>query len=161
MSRRKQESTKKNTVEVQFDSKSEKRRTRADFLSPKEKTFCIKYVELGNGIKACEEAGYSSKSYHGLGVKANHLLKKDKIKKQIDKLLQEKNSESIANGQEVMKYFTSVMRGEINDQFGLEAPLSERTKAAQEIAKRTIDIENRQNGQADAKVEINLNWRRD
>lgn len=59
-----------------------------------------------------------------------------------------------------MQYFSSVMRGEVKDQFGLEAPLSERTKAAQELAKRTVDILNRQNGVADQKVEIKLDWSR-
>ena len=68
---------------------------------------------------------------------------------------------SIATAQEVMEYFTKVMHGEIKDQFGLDAPLSERTRAAQELAKRTVDIDNRNKGQADAKVEISLNWKRD
>ena len=45
----------------------------------------------------------------------------------------------VADGQEVMEYFTKVMRGEVKDQFGLDAPLSERTKAAQELAKRLLD----------------------
>lgn len=47
----------------------------------------------------------------------------------------------IASAAEIMQYFTSVMRGEISDQFGLDAPLAERTKAAVELAKRKIDIE--------------------
>ena len=47
---------------------------------------------------------------------------------------------SIADAAEVMQYFTSVMRGEIKDQFGLDAPLAERTKAAVELAKRKVDI---------------------
>ena len=39
-----------------------------------------------------------------------------------------------------MRYFTSVMRGEVKDQFGLDAPLAERTKAAVELAKRKVDV---------------------
>ena len=53
------------------------------------------------------------------------------------------------------------MRGEIKDQFGLEAPLSERTRAAQEIAKRTIDIENKLNGKEDNEIRITLDWAKD
>lgn len=76
-------------------------------------------------------------------------------------ITEELEPETVATAQEVMSYFTSVMRGEVKDQFGLEAPLSERTRAAQELAKRTIDIENRQRGNADQVVEIKLDWTRD
>ena len=46
----------------------------------------------------------------------------------------------IASAAEVMQYFTAVMRGEVKDQFGLDAPLAERTKAAVELAKRKVDV---------------------
>ena len=68
--------------------------------------------------------------------------------------------ETMATAQEVMEYFTAVMRGEVSDQFGLDASLADRTKAAQELAKRTVDVENRERGKADSVVEIKLNWRR-
>ena len=58
-----------------------------------------------------------------------------------------------------MEYLTKVMRGELKDQFGLEASLSERTKAAQELAKRTIDIENKlktSNKTGDKEIKITL-----
>ena len=38
-----------------------------------------------------------------------------------------------------MEYLTSVMRGEAKDQFDLDASLSERTRAASELAKR-LDV---------------------
>ena len=38
-----------------------------------------------------------------------------------------------------MEYLTSVMRGEKKDQFDLDASLSERTKAASELARR-LDV---------------------
>ena len=38
-----------------------------------------------------------------------------------------------------MRFLTSVMRGEVKDQFDLDAPLSERTNAAKEILKRNMD----------------------
>lgn len=58
--------------------------------------------------------------------------------------MQEAHKEAVMNAQEVMEYFTSVVRGEVKDQFGLDAPLSERTRAAIELARRTVDIENRE-----------------
>jgi hypothetical protein len=77
----------------------------------------------------------------------------DEIKYRLDEL----KKETIADADEIMQYFTKVMRGEEKDQFGLDAPLAERTRAAQELAKRVIDsVDN-----ADVtvpEVKITLNW---
>lgn len=75
--------------------------------------------------------------------------------------MEELKNESVATASEVMEFFTSVMRGEVKDQFGLEATLSDRTKAAQELARRTIDIENRKNGEPDQTIAVKLDWSRD
>lgn len=74
--------------------------------------------------------------------------------------MEELRKESVATADEVMQFFTSVMRGEVKDQFGLDATLSDRTRAAQEIAKRTIDMENRLAGNADQTIAITLDWAR-
>lgn len=90
------------------------------------------------------------------------MLNQVNVKKEIVRVINEElKPETVATAQEVMSYFTAVMRGEVKDQFGLEAPLSERTRAAQELAKRTIDIENRQAGNSDQRIEIKLDWTRD
>ena len=60
--------------------------------------------------------------------------------KYIEKRLKTIEESRIASGDEVMKFFTSVMRGEIKDAFGLDPPLQERMNAAKELAKRTVDI---------------------
>ena len=44
------------------------------------------------------------------------------------------------------------------DQFGLEASLGERTKAAQELAKRLIDIPNKLQNNEVPEVKITLDW---
>ena len=72
-----------------------------------------------------------------------------------------KEEKHIATAQEVMQFFTDMMEGKIKDQFGLDASNSDKIKAAQEIAKRTVDIENRANGTADKVVQIALDWRRE
>ena len=59
-----------------------------------------------------------------------------------------------------MEHFSAIARGEEKDQFGLDISAGDRIKALTELAKRTIDIENRVNGKADQKVEICLNWKR-
>ena len=70
------------------------------------------------------------------------MLTKVKIQEYIAKIGRGEAKEEekrIADAQEVMEYFTSVMRGEVNDQFDLEPALSDRTRAAQELAKRMVD----------------------
>ena len=124
-------------------------------LSEKQIAFCYAYVETNNAAEAARRAGYSERTARSQGQK---LLTKPNIAFKIDQLKKEQQSASIATAQEVMEYFTKVMNGEIKDQFGLEAPLAERTKAAQELAKRTVDWDNRAKGVADAKIEIKLDW---
>ena len=126
-------------------------------LTPKENKFIDLYIELGNGTEAVIQAGYNSRTPHAY---ANMLLRKNYIAGEIKFRTDSISSSKIATAQEVMEYFTAVMKGEIKDQFGLEAPLSERTRAAQELARRTVDIENRLAGKADAEVKITLNWNR-
>lgn len=128
-------------------------------LTAKEQAFCSAYISTGgNGTKSAIMAGYSERTAH---VTSSQLLNKTKIISRIDELKEKVDKKNIASAQEVMEYFTKVMNGEIADQFGLEASLSDRTKAAIELARRTVDLENRVNGTPDAKVEISLNWSRD
>lgn len=91
---------------------------------------------------------------------AMKLLQRPEIQKEYWDQMREVREHDVADATEVMKYFTQVMRGEIKDQFGLDASLSDRTQAAKELAKRTVDIENRMAGKPDAVVSIGLNWQR-
>ena len=88
------------------------------------------------------------------------VLQKNYIADEIKYLQVQRQKESIATGEQVMEFFSKVIRGEVKDQFGLEAPLSERLKAANELARRTVDIENKINGKADNKVTVTLNLNR-
>ena len=127
-------------------------------LTIKEEKFIDSYIETGNGLQSVIQAGYNTsnpKQY------ANSLLTKVYIAEEIRYRTQQISDAKIADAKEVMEYFSKVMRGEIRDQFGLDAPLSERTKAAQELAKRTVDIENRLAGRSDANVTISIDWKRD
>ena len=126
-------------------------------LTLKETIFIDKYIELGNARQAILEAGYSQKHPDQY---ATTILRKNYIKEEIKFRIDKRQKESIATGEQVMEFFTKVMRGEVKDQFGLEAPLSERLKAANELARRTVDIENKINGKADNKVTVTLNFNR-
>lgn len=126
-------------------------------LNIRQKKFCRYYVELGSGKEAAIKAGYSEKT---ADIQASQLLSKLMIQEEITRISTPKEEKHIATAQEVMEFFTKMMNGEIKDQFGLDATNSDKIKAAQEIAKRTVDIENRASGKADARVEIALDWSR-
>jgi hypothetical protein len=82
---------------------------------------------------------------------------KDYITDEITYRLDQLKKESIADADEIMQYFSAVMRGQVKDQFGLDAPLSERTAAARELAKRIVDIENDVDTTV-PEIRVTLNW---
>ena len=102
-------------------------------LTPKQKAFADYYIELGNATEAYIKAGYNKK-----GARANsaRLIANDSIKQYIDERLSKIEDARIAKGEEVLQYLTKVMRGEEKDQFGLDASLQDRTKAAELLGKR-------------------------
>ncbi|MDQ0150577.1 terminase small subunit [Eubacterium multiforme] len=102
-------------------------------LTPKQKAFADYYIELGNATEAARRAGYSNKTAAVIGTEN---LIKPNIKQYIDKRLKKIEDERIAKGEEVLQYLTKVMRGEEKDQFGLDASLQDRTKAAELLGKR-------------------------
>lgn len=127
-------------------------------VTVQEAMFINLYMETGDPKAAYEGAGYTTKYSK---AQVDKILELPNVAYEIKRRTYQMKRKSVASAEEVMKYFTDVMRGEIKDQFGLEAPLSERTRAAQEIAKRTIDIENKLNGQKDNVIEIKLDWAKD
>lgn len=127
-------------------------------VTVQEAMFINAYMETGDPKQAYESAGYTAKYTK---AQVDKILELPNVAYEIKRRTYQMKRKSVASAEEVMKYFTDVMRGEVKDQFGLEAPLSERTRAAQEIAKRTIDIENKLNGQKDNVIEIKLDWAKD
>lgn len=78
-------------------------------LTEKQKRFCDEYLIDLNGTQAAIRAGYSVKSARS---QANENLKKSYIRDYIDARLAEKEDALVAKQDEVLKYLTSVMRGE-------------------------------------------------
>ena len=116
-------------------------------LSVKEEKFISLFLANGNVQRSLREAGLNWRSISG----------KDYITDEITYRLEQLKKETIADAEEVMHYFTSVMRGEVKDQFGLDAPLSERTAAARELAKRIVDIEDDVDTSV-PEIKVTLNW---
>lgn len=102
-------------------------------LTPKQQAFADYYIETGNATEAARKAGYSEDTARQIGAEN---LTKPAISEYISIRMAEQSKKRVADANEVIEFYTAVMRGEIKDQFGLEASLSDRLKAGDSLMKR-------------------------
>lgn len=114
-------------------------------MNARQKRFCDEYLIDCNAKQAAIRAGYSPKTAYSIG---NENLNKPELKAYIDEQLKKIHSAKIADAEEVMKYLTSVMRGEHTEQVlkligegvqtvtDIDVSAKERLKAAELIGKR-------------------------
>ena len=102
-------------------------------LTKKQKDFCEYYLQTGNAAEAARKAGYSAKTARVIG---SENLSKPDVLEYIESRRAEMDKRLIADTDEVLQFYSSVMRGEVKDQFGLEASLSDRLKAGDSLMKR-------------------------
>lgn len=102
-------------------------------LKPKQQAFADYYIECGNATEAAKKAGYSEATARQIGTEN---LSKPSISEYIAARMEEQAKKRVADANEVIEFFTAVMRGEVKDQFGLEASLSDRLKAGDSLMKR-------------------------
>lgn len=148
-------------------------------ITKKQSKFIDIYMDTANLTQAYKEAGFDctipdniltiqnekkrkAEIDKYMGMKAKNIQCLPKIQRELSKRLEIRRLEGSARAGEVMFYLSEVMRGHIKDQFGLDAPLSERTRAAVELAKRTIDLQNKLEGKENTpNIQISVNWQRD
>lgn len=102
-------------------------------LTPKQKAFADEYLKCGNATEAARRAGYNLKSARQIGAEN---LSKPAISKYIAERQKKIEDSRIADISEVLQFYSSVMRGQVKDQFNIEAALSDRISAARELMKR-------------------------
>ena len=102
-------------------------------MNARQKAFAEYYIKCGNATEAAKKAGYKEKY---AGTNADKLLKNTKISAYIAERLGEQSEARIADANEVLEFFTNVMRGNVKDQFGLDSSLSDRLNAGKELMKR-------------------------
>lgn len=102
-------------------------------LTPKQKAFADAYIETGNASEAARRAGYSARTAAKIG---SENLQKPDIIAYINSRMAKIEAQRVASADEVMRFFSSVMRGEVKDQFGLDASLQDRLNAGKELMKR-------------------------
>lgn len=102
-------------------------------LTPKQQAFADYYIECGNATEAAKRAGYSE---NNVGENAAKTLKNPNVSAYIAERMEEQTKKRVADANEVIEFYTAVMRGEVKDQFGLDASLSDRLKAGDSLMKR-------------------------
>lgn len=122
-------------------------------LTPKQKRFCEEYLKSGNATEAAKKAGYKETSCR---VIAAENLSKPAISAYIKSRLDEQEAALVADANEVLQFYSAVMRGEVKDQFGMDASLSDRLKAADSLAKRLAAAELKPNAEDAVRVIIDV-----
>lgn len=114
-------------------------------MTVKQKKFADEYIISGNATESAIKAGYSKKTARSIG---NENLTKPDIKSYIDERMQKLEDKQIAKQEEVLKYLTSLMRGEKREEVlkgigmgeqvivPIDVSAKDRIKAAELIGKR-------------------------
>ena len=135
-------------------------------MTAKQMRFCDEYLIDLNATQAAIRAGYSEKT---AGVMAAENLKKPNIQEYIAERMAEKNSELIADQDEVLKFLTAVMRGQEKDEKltvnacgDIERQLvrqqSNQMKAAELLAKRYGLLVDKTEAEVDMDININIDY---
>lgn len=126
----------------------------ASTLTEKERIFADEYIKTTNATQSAIKAGYAEKS---ASSKGSQLLRKVKVRKYIDDVMEKRSKNTIATADEVLEYLTKVMNGEEKDAFGLDASIADRTKAAELLGKRHMLFTEKV--KLDAEIEIDISDR--
>lgn len=126
----------------------------ANTLTEKERIFADEYIKTTNATQSAIKAGYAEKS---ASSKGSQLLRKVKVRKYIDSVMEKRSKNTIATADEVLEYLTKVMNGEEKDAFGLDVSIADRTKAAELLGKRHMLFTEKV--KLDAEIEIDISDR--
>lgn len=107
-------------------------------LTAKQKAFADYYIETANASEAARRAGYSQKTAPFIGAEN---LRKPQIKAYITERMEKMDKKRVADADEVIAFYSAVMRGEVKDAFGLDPSLSDRIKAGENLMKRYDKID--------------------
>ena len=105
-------------------------------MNQRQKAFADFYIETHNAAEAARRAGYSPRSANQIG---HENLTKPDIAGYIAERLSAQDEKRVAKADEVMAFFTAVMRGEIPESDGKRVYMADRLKAATELSKRYTD----------------------
>ena len=136
-------------------------------LTAKQQRFCDEYLIDLNATQAAIRSGYSKKTAKQIG---NENLTKPDLKKYIQERMEEKEKELIADQSEVMKYLTSVLRGQsessvlARDDMGADRVITkppdekERLKAAELLGKAHMMFTDKVQQEIDMDLNITVDY---
>lgn len=136
-------------------------------LTAKQQRFCDEYLIDMNITQAAIRAGYSQKTAYAIGQEN---LKKPMLKNYIEKRMKEKEAALIADQTEVMKYLTSVLRGNskasvlARDDTGADCVIEkppdekERLKAAELLGKAHMMFTDKVQQEVDMDLNITVDY---
>lgn len=101
-------------------------------MTEKQRRFCDEYLIDLNATQAAIRAGYSTRTAQQMGAEN---LSKPVVKEYIAARMAEKESELIADQNEVLKYLTSVMRGQSRSSVVVVESAGDFTSQAREMEK--------------------------
>lgn len=109
-------------------------------LTENQKRFADYYLETGNQTEAYMRAYPTTKKRETAKAAASRLMTNVNVSEYIEERRRQMDEKRIATVDEVLLFFSQVMRGEVKDQFGLDSQLSDRINAGKELMKRFKDI---------------------
>lgn len=101
-------------------------------LTPKQKAFADYYLECGNATEAAKRAGYSEKTAH---VIASENLTKPNVSAYIAERQSKIEATRLMTLEDIQAFRARVIKGEEKDAFDMDASLTDRLKAANDLEK--------------------------
>lgn len=107
-------------------------------LTEKQKRWAENYIKHFNATRACKEAGYEGDE-NSLAQQGFRNVRNSNIQAYMREALncdrEAEDKKKIASMSEIMAFYSEGMRGNIKDQFGLDAMMSDRIKCANSLDK--------------------------
>lgn len=137
-------------------------------LTIKQKRFADEYIISGNATESYLKAGYANQKRSSAEANARKLLGNSSLKSYMNERIKELDDKAIAKQEEVLKYLTSVMRGEHEEEvlYGMgegmqgkthiEVSTKDRIKAAELLGKRYRLFTDKVELDADVDMELNI-----
>lgn len=107
-------------------------------MTVKQQRFCDEYLISGNASDAARKAGYSEKTAAAMGAEN---LTKPALKAYIDQRLAAKHVDAIADADEVLRYLTSVVRGESRSHIVVVESIGDYMSEARDVEKAPAENE--------------------
>ena len=134
-------------------------------LTEKQKQFCLEYIVDLNATQAAIRAGYSEDTAKVQGCR---LLTNANVQDYLAELMQNKQKSTIATADEVLEYLTRVVRNEEVEEITAKASgmlidcntakLSDRTRAAELLAKRYALLTDKVDSKVDGEFKISVEY---